>query len=305
MQKSVAAVVAVVALAGVSVGAPSLIVEYDVATGWDGSKVVDTSSNGRNPLVPSTDPDAWVSPPGWAGPPIPGSEFAMPQYVPNGAGPADRPYIDLDKYGQLGAWPGASPSAFGAAGYTEVFYLNIGSDLGATSNAAIGAIHNTSYQNIPISITGGGSNLNSYTVLQDSGTYVQAASNLNSILTRDEWLHLVKVHDRAANEVRFYVNNSLVLTTPFDPGAGTWSYVDRGDHLGSAGFDPYWAGGRQIRGVGYSYFAAYDGVFTVDDVAASYEALATAPVQPEIPEPLSALTVLLGAGLLVRRRRKA
>jgi len=283
-------------------GAATLVIEYDAATGWDGSEIADTSGNAYNALVPDTRPDAWVSPPTWAGPPIPGSEFATPAYMASGAGPADRPYLDFDKLGMLRAWPSEGPDVFGATGYTQVAYLNLGSDLDATSNAAIGTVHNTSYQNILLTVNTSGA-LNSYTVLRDNGAnaWKQANSNVNSLLPRDEWFHLVKVHDRAAKEVRFYVDGGLVLTTAMDPGAGTWQYVDRGDHLGQVGFDPYWQGGRQIRGMGYSYFASYDGLFDEADIAASYDALTAV----DIPEPATLGLLALGAlGAVARRRRR-
>lgn len=275
----------------------TLLVEYDLAKSWTGTQVTNTGALASAALTATHDTTWWAAPPAWAGAPIPATEFATPAYHATGAGPGMRPYLEFDKYGMLGAST-QNFGVFGANSYSVVGYYRIGSDLKATMNSGVGTQANTSYQNLYVYVPGGNSpSLGSYTVLYDSGTatWAQASSNINGIVPRDQWAQIVKIHDMAAKEVRFYINGALALTTPFDPGAGTFVHWPRDDFMGVIGWD-YGSGARQILGVDFSYFAAYEGVMTPQEITASYQAL--------IPEPASlGLFALCGAGMLLRRRR--
>jgi hypothetical protein len=276
----------------------TLLVEYDLATSWTGTQVTNSGTLAAAAMTATHDTTWWAAPPAWAGSPIPADQFATPTYHAAGAGAGNRPFLEFDKYGMLGA---STPNfgVFGANSYSVAAYYRVGSDLHAPMNSGVGTQANTSFQNLFVFVPGTSTpSLSSYTVLYDSGTatWQQVQSNINGIVTRDEWVHLVKVHDMDAKEVRFYVDGTLALTTPFDPGAGNYMHWPRDDFMGVIGWD-YGSGARQIRGIDFSYFAAYEGVLTPQEILASYQSM--------IPEPAAGVVLLLlCAGSLARRGRR-
>jgi hypothetical protein len=231
-----------------------------------------------------------------------GAEYGEPVYVAEGAGPAGRAYLDFQKFGMLtgsnaqGGMLNNPEATKPATGYTMETYVRISLDARVKDNAGIGAHNSTSYQNQFINLQKadkeGSTELISSTALWD-GTgpdmelpeeergpalekhYFAQENKLEDFIPRDEWVHVVKVHDPETNggQIRWYLNGKLAGTFDFSAGAAGDRYPDRGDGFGDVGEPsrPWDPGDRTIMGLGFALFRLYQGVLSEQEIAARFE----------------------------------
>ena len=240
-----------------------------------------------------------------------GADYGAPVYVAEGAGPASRAYFDFQKFGMLAGSKAQgsilnNPEAVKpATGYTMETYVRIPSDILVKDNAGIGAHNSTGYQNQFINAQKadkeGRAELISSTSLWDgTGPDMQVAeeergrelekhyfaqeNKLQDLIPRDEWVHVVKIHDPETNggQIRWYVNGALVATFDFSEGAAGDRYPDRGDGFGDVGepSTPWDPGDRTIMGLGFALFRLYQGVLSEQEIAERFEVV----TKPSVPK---------------------
>jgi len=306
-----AGVVCVVAL---SATAASLVpvVEWDVLTSWDGKegKIENTGFRPTGaqggPMVPKAGVASMF-------PEISADKFGMPVYYASGAGPGDRPYISMEKFSYLDVedvridYGGAFSVAGG--GYTIIGYYNLASEWAWTQPAGIGTYYHSDSQNVFLyrkngifaSRTGMVWNNPGATwgfvredMLVGDGKQVEAGE---SFIPVDQWFQFVKILDLQANEVRYYVDGELKLAVPnaVDLLGDNYYYWNAADVLGVIGAVE--TSNRFTNGVGFSYFAAYNGVLTDGEIKESYAYLTG------VPEPATMSLLALGGLALLRRKR--
>jgi hypothetical protein len=278
--------------------AATLMMNYDAsdANSWTEGALKDTAGNGQR-LVAAGGQE--------------GDDYGAPVYVAEGAGEAGRAYFDFQKFGMLtgsnaqGGMLNNPEATKPATGYTMETYLRISSDARVKANAGIGAHNSTGYQNQFINLqkadNEGRAELVSSTALWD-GTgpdmelpeeergrelekhYFVQENKLEDFIPRDEWVHVVKVHDPETNggQIRWYINGKLAGTFDFSEGAAGDRYPDRGDGFGDVGEPPRpWdPGDRTIMGLGFSFFRLYQGVLSEQEIAERFEAV-TKPSAPK------------------------
>lgn len=285
--KSVMPVLAVLSIASAS-QALTLKMEYDVTNpaSWTGSTLADTQSFGS------------AMTPGAGGG---GAGFGAPTYVASGAGLQNRAYLNFTQLGVLGYSnrDGASFNNPGplAQGYTMEGYFRINSaTLAVSTNTAIGSSQGTSFENQFLYVRGGDNYLASETQIREttgSQTFFSSSIGLGAYIPMNTWFHLVKVMDTSSNnDVRYYVNGTLVATDTGLPDTTTYEYWSRGENWGNVG-----SSGREVRGVDYSLTRFYQGAMTAQEVTARYAAVA-------LPEPASLSLLALGGLALLKRQRK-
>lgn len=310
---------------GVAHGAIVLRREYDV-NNWTGTAIPDTSGNlgpslTRSSGNPRTATESGISV-------VPGN-FAVPTYFSSGAvinAPGKivptRAYMDFQSFGTL-TGSNYSPNSISVAqGYTYegIFMLDTGYQ--ALQNSALGSVHGGN-DNTFLYLTGGtNSALINRTFLDGAAGGTQdlkgVQTTITSLIPKDQWFHLVKVHDPVNQQVRAYLNGALVNTQtltndisdtnndgiPGDSGVSRLAteYHAFGEALGNAGVN-----NRELRNVGYSLTRFYSGAATTLEVAALFSEFAMDP-PPPAPEPSS--LVMFGMGFLglvraSRRRKKS
>lgn len=238
-----------------------------------------------------------------------GADYGAPVYVAEGAGPAGRAYFDFQKFGMLtgsnaqGGMLNNPEAVKPATGYAMETYIRISSDARVKDNSGIGAHNSTGYQNQFINLQKadkeGSTELISSTALWD-GTgpnmelpeeergpelekhYFVQENKLGDFIPRDEWVHVVKVHDPETNggQIRWYVNGKLAGTFDFSEGAAGDRYPDRGDGFGDVGEPsrPWDPGDRTIMGLGFSLFRLYQGVLSEQEIAQRFQEVTTPSV---------------------------
>lgn len=277
--------VAVLAVLGASTAPSAQLLRLYDANRWTGSNLVD-QVGGTVKLTPGAGTPRVV-----ASPPLTADDFGAPVFVASGAGPRSRAYLDFQKVGVLTGSPDSgssfnvSTSTPQARGYTLELYFKLSTGYTVTENTGVGFSQSTSVENQCIRI-GRGINqaLSSQTQTANllSGApdyYRHNTANIDALVPRNQWVHLVKVHDPMTNNwqgaVRYYVNGTLAgtYTTWTETGAGATNvYRARGEGLGNVG-----AAGREISKVGYSLFRMYRGALTAVEIQANYRAVAVAP----------------------------
>jgi len=299
------------AASGTGVGAVSgqvPVLEWDVASSWwwDGDAgtwfIDNTGSLNAGPLkggVGST--SNWNNL--YSGKPVDPELFGLPEYVAGGAGAGDRPYVDMNKYSYIGVesqrYEFGNPVFSPAVGYTEIGFFYFASDMAVLENTGIGAAHDTNNQNLFLYADKGLTiTFKSWTEMVDGRVSNPTNDNrwchedvVNVYIPRDAWVQLAKVFDVAASEVRYYINDELVFTSPFDFDLTHYVFEGRGDVIGHFGTD-----GRCLTGMSLSYFAAYNTVLSLDEITESYAYLTG------IPEPATMTLLALGGLALLRRR---
>ena len=231
-----------------------------------------------------------------------GDDYGAPVYVAEGAGPAGRAYFDFQKFGMLtgsnaqGGLLNNPEATKPATGYSMETYVRIPSDARVKDNAGIGTHNSTSYQNQFINLrkadNEGHAELTSSAALWD-GTgpnmelpeeergrelenhYFVQEDKLEDFIPRDEWVHVVKVHDpeTEGGQIRWYINGKLAGTFDFSKGAAGDRYPDRTDGFGNVGEParPWDPADRTIMGLGFSLFRLYQGVLSEQEIAQRFE----------------------------------
>lgn len=308
-------------LADGAVGAIVLRREYDV-NNWTGSAIPDSSGNGGPNLTatngsPRTATESGIS--------VTPSSFAAPTYFASGAvinAPGKvvptRAYLDFQSFGNV-TGSNYSPNSISVAqGYTYegIFMLDTGYQ--ALQNSAMGSVHGGNDNTFLFIQAGTNNSLINRTFLDGAAGGPQDLKGLQTTITslipKDEWFHLVKVHDPVNQQVREYVNGVLVSSQPFTndisdtnndgiPGENgafrlATEYHAFGEALGNAGVS-----GRELRNVGYSLTRFYAGAASDLEVAALFSEFAMDP-PPPAPEPSSLLLLGLGTCLLSMKRRR-
>ena len=289
-------IIAVFAAGCRTILAATLMLNYDASDpeSWVEGVLKDTVGKGERLVASGGKEDA---------------EYGAPVYIAEGAGPAGRAYLDFQKFGMLtgsNAQAGMlnNPEATKpATGYTMETYVRISLDARVKDNAGIGAHNSTGYQNQFINLQkadkDGRAELISSTALWD-GTgpdmelpeeergpalekhYFAQENKLEDFIPRDEWAHVVKVHDPETNggQIRWYLNGKLAGTFDFSEGAAGDRYPDRGDGFGDVGEPsrPWDPGDRTIMGLGFALFRLYQGVLSEQEIAARFEEVTKASV---------------------------
>jgi hypothetical protein len=234
----------------------------------------------------------------------------------------DRPYLFLDQFGYIlstapsSGGPDVNGNVFSTytnvntVGYSEVGYYYIDSDADNAVqgyNVGLGSIQDAQRQNVFMYFNGTG--VASITAVYDGdGTSAAGWKDHNDALTvpRDEWFMLTKVFDFQGGKLYYYLNDNPVpmLTSTFsdtyDPATATLhGYTDAvsgnvGDHRGGIGGNS----SRQAFGIGFSYYAMYEGQLKPQDIANIYTNVVLG-----IPEPATMSLLALGGLALLRRRK--
>ena len=114
--------------------------------------------------------------------------------------------------------------------------------------------------------------------------YFVQENKLEDFIPRDEWFHVVKVHDPETNggQIRWYINGKLAGTFDFPEGAAGDRYPDRGDGFGDVGEPsrPWDPGDRTIMGLGFSLYRLYQGVLSEKEIAERFEVVSK-PAAPK------------------------
>ncbi len=266
--------------------AATLLIDYDVTSGWNGTQVVDAKGFSGN-LTPGSG-----SPRTQSGPNLVPADFGAPVRVASGAaGSTNRAYLSFQQVGTLTGSNRDGSSFSLASGYTMEGYFFLPSTYTIAENTGLGFSQGTSYENQFIMAPRGTStSLQSQTSTYNTSTtnWYEVTSNINSIIPRDAWFDIMKVYDPSLSQVRYYINGVLKQTDSFVQSGNTlWS---RGESWGNVG-----TGGREVRGFSYAMTRFYDGVLTNQQILDEYTRV--------VPEPAS-LSLLTLAGLALLRRRK-
>ena len=248
-------------------------------------------------------------------------ECGDPVYNATGAKPVGaegegRAWFDFEQFGCIVA-TGSSPEPrlLGNQGYTFVGYFSI-SDYAWIDTTGIGGKATEMGTNTFLGVLNNGSFFSRTTVRdftdgQWEMTRYTRQDDLSDvgIPTDGTWFQFAKVFDPANKEIRYYVDGQCVLTADWvweweyqgsngvaNDIPDVWHIQNNVDELGAVGYDNEW---RLLKGVGYSYYAAYDYAMDDDQVLASYAFLSGT----DVPEPAT-MTLLTLGGLAVLRRKR-
>ena len=311
MLAGVALIWAVSAAAQAVTGVQPLL-EFDMAN-WD-SAAGNLPNSGNLPAAQALRMTPGTGMADWA-PSIPSTAFGVPEYVSGGAGPLGRPYLSFEKYGYL-AGSTYDQSIFnnnpdGIVGYTMVGYLRV-DGLASATTGGIG-VAQSGGGNLFLYTDGTGSLYSNTAIYDVDAPNYRREEDFNTwhnitgmgiLPAAGTWFQFVKVFDVMNQEILYYVNGVLAC----DPIAFDF-HAQRGDeadirfaggfidHIGDVGTNGS-DGNRAIKGLDYSYFAAYDCPLTADQVMQSYMYLTTG-----VPEPATMTLLVLGGAAMLRRRK--
>ncbi|MBI4023541.1 MAG: hypothetical protein HY360_01080 [Verrucomicrobia bacterium] len=268
-------------LATGQVWAAELLLHYDVdnPNSWDGRALTDLAGVGAE-ITPSAGEAKDAS-------------YGIPVLVPKGAGPGNRAYLEFKKYGALMIERGSPTKcndalifnehdpARGLSGYSLEGYFNISAtefgihEESATPNSCIGSGMGTGLGNrfLVVALKGSRLFVSSRTEMVNptKGNRAEAAivigSDIDQIIPRDTWFHVVKVFDprKEEGEIRWFIDGELAQTDPVPPISPEDAYPAFAEWYGSVG-----GGTREVKGIGYSLVRVYAGVLTADEVMRHY-----------------------------------
>lgn len=272
-------------------GSPELIFEYDPGKPGSYQDGVLTASEGSGvPLagqaVPGVQPiSSNISPPA-------PDEFAPPVFREAGSDGSPRAFLSFEKFGFL--YPVEADIAEGrelnqglilntdgeAKGYSMEGWIRLRSDLQTLNMAPLLGGGRTESANAFLWIMHDGRLLSTTAVVapeyESGGQLVKGdpdsihkASTFFSEneIPRDEWIHLVKVHDVLKNQIRFYCNGSLISETEGPQVPSGWIYAGSADMQGSVGGPAT----TVVRGFDFGLFRLYRGVLSETEIQANYQ----------------------------------